>query len=166
MRSIALLLVAVTGLLAACAATPELAPAPIPSAEAAPAPVAGYDWFLSQDGDLAALAYGQADSDDLKLKFDCMAGSGRLTLLTQGAPGQTDIHLESGGDTERYPGSTEPSALHDGDLLTAEASADGPVFKRFRRLGWIAAWEGETREVYAAHPGSEKAVSDFFAVCG
>lgn len=150
--------------LTGCATTPT---APAPRADAgAPAPVEGYDWFMHVDGGEALLAYGVAESDEVKLRFDCGAGSGRLNLIAPALKDEREIHLESGGDTERYPATAEPSGLHEGDLLIAEAAADAPVFQRFRRLGWIAAWRGGEREVYAAHPGSEKGVADFFARCG
>lgn len=149
--------------LSGCATAPGT-PAVVDAA--APAPIDGYDWFMHQDGDEAMLAYGVAESDEVKLRFDCGKGSGRLHLIAPAVKGEREFHLESGGDTERYPATAEPSGLHDGDLLNADASADAPVFQRFRRLGWIAAWRDQEREVYAAHPGSEKGVEDFFSACG
>lgn len=150
--------------LAACATRPD-APAPVVEASA-PAPIDGYDWFMHADEQEAMLAYGVANSDDLKLRLDCAPASGRLRLTTPAAGSDREIFLESGGDAERYAAVAEPSGIHDGDLLIAEAAAADPVFLRFRRLGWIAAWHGDQREVYAAHPGSQKGVSDFFAACG
>ena len=149
--------------LAACATRPE---APASVQQAAPAPVDGYDWFMHAEGDEAVLAYGVANSDDLKLRLDCTPASGRLRLTAPAAGAERAIALESGGDTERYAAAAEPSGIHDGDLLIAEAAVADPVFQRFRRLGWIAAWRGGHRDVYAAHPGSRKGVSDFFAACG
>mgnify|MGYP006211102945 CR=1 FL=1 len=32
----------------------------------------------------------------------------------------------------------------------AQARSDAPVFQRFRRLGWIAVWDGDERHAYAA----------------
>lgn len=162
---LAILSVALTAAaLSACATSPR-PPAPVADA-AAPAPIDGYDWFMHQDGGEAMLAYGVADSDEVKLRFDCGKGTGRLHLIAPAVKGERQFHLESGGDTERYPASLEPSGLHDGDLMNGEAPADAPVFQRFRRLGWIAAWRGQDREVYAAHPGSEDKVEAFFSVCG
>lgn len=164
MRLHPLLALTLLAALAACATTPT---APSPRADAAaPAPVEGYDWFMHVDGGEAMLAYGVAQSDEVKLRFDCGVGSSRLNLIAPAMKGEREIHLESGGDTERYAAVAEPSGLHEGDLLIAEAAADAPVFQRFRRLGWIAAWRGGGREVYAAHPGSQKRVADFFARCG
>lgn len=161
---LAILSVALTAAaLSACATSPR---PPAPVAAAAPAPIDGYDWFMHQDGGEAMLAYGVADSDEVKLRFDCGKGTGRLHLIAPAVKGERQFHLESGGDTERYPASLEPSGLHDGDLVNGEAPADAPVFQRFRRLGWIAAWRGQDREVYAAHPGSKDKVEAFFSVCG
>ena len=77
-----------------------------------------------------------------------------------------EIHLESGGDTARIRAASEPSIIHDGVFLTADAAADEPVFLRFRRLGWIALWRGDEREPLAAHPQTLPQIERFFAFCG
>jgi hypothetical protein len=149
---------------AACASAPG---APGPVASSAPVPVEGYDWFLHEDGDAARLAYGLAESDDLRLGLDCRRGAGRLDLSAVAPIGaKAEIHLESGGDTERFPAKSEPSELNDGVFLTAEAKTDEPVFLRFRRVGWLALWRGDERQTYAPHPGSAERVERFFAFCG
>ena len=150
--------------LAACATRPD-APAPVVEASA-PATIDGYDWFMHADEQEAMLAYGVANSDDLKLRLDCAPASGRLRLTTPAAGPEREIFLESGGDTERYAAVAEPSGIHDGDLLIAEAAAADPVFLRFRRLGWIAIWRGEEREPLAAHPQTLPQIERFFAFCG
>ena len=132
----------------------------------APAPVADYDWFYHDDDQQASLAYGLKQSDDLRLGLECSRGAGKLELSAVAAPGIREIHLESGGDTERFRAEGEPSELHDGDFLTAEAKADLPVFQRFRRLGWLAQWQGEHREAYAAHPTTLPNIERFFSFCG
>jgi hypothetical protein len=38
--------------------------------------------------------------------------------------------------------------------------------QRFRRLAWLARWQGGQREVYVPHPGSADRVERFFAFCG
>ena len=152
--------------LSACATPATRAPDAVADS-GAPAPTLGLEWFDHKDGDALSLAYGRETSDDLRLRLDCDAGSGTLTLTApaEGADGM--IHLESGGDTERFPAVRESSGLGDGDLLIAsDVALRQPVFQRFRAVGWIAAWRGGGREVYAAHPGSQKRVADFFARCG
>ena len=168
MRKIRLPVVALTGLTAACASVAP-PPLPVPAAAVAvvavPAPTAGHDWFLSQDQATARLAYGVEASDDLKLGLDCSAGTGKVDLVVLGKTGADEIHLESGGETGRFAAESEPSQLHDGDLLTATVGADTPVLQRFRRLGWIAQWVDGQRAAYAPQPGSEVNVERFFALC-
>lgn len=164
-----LILLALGGLAlgaAACAgpSTP-LAP-PAPTASGAPQPVEGHDWFLHEDDGTARLVYGLAESDDLRLALDCRRGSGQLELSAPGEADDRRIALESGGETEIFPARAEPSELHDGVFLTARAPADAPVFQRFRRLGWLAVWQGGERQAYAPHPGSAEGVERFFAYCG
>ena len=143
--------------------TPTSAPA---SGSGAPTAVAGYDWFFHTDGDEALLAYGVEASDDLKLGLSCAKGGGKLSLEALAPAGSREIHLESGGDTERFAAHAEPSQLHEGEFLTAEAETKAPVFQRFRRLAWLARWTGERRETYVAHPGTVADVERFFAFCG
>lgn len=155
---------------AACATVEPPPPASAPAATAssgAPAPVEGYDWFYHADAGSARLAYGLAESDDLKLGFDCQHGAGRLEMVAIAEKGaKAEIHVESGGDTERFPAQAEPSQLHDGVFLSAGASTSEPVFLRFRRVGWLAQWRDGAREAYAAQPGSAPNIERFFAFCG
>lgn len=168
MRCASLLsLTALTVLMAGCA---TVAPDPASSELAstgAPQPIDGHDWFFTADGTDAKLAYGVADSDDLKLGLDCAQGSGRLNLIAsaddEAAP---EIHIESGGDTERYAAQAEPAGVHDGLILTAQAQADAPVFQRFRRLGWLAVWQGTDRQTYVPQASSRDRIEQFFAFCG
>lgn len=155
---------ALAALTSACASV-EPAVTTVAAMPSAPAPTAGYDWHLTQDAETARLAYGVEASDDLKLGLDCQPGSGTIDVTVNAQTGVREIHLESGGETERYPADGEPSQLHDGDILTARAALSDPVMQRFRRLGWIAQWVGETREVYVPHAGSEGGVERFFAFC-
>jgi len=164
-------LIVLSGLMlgaSACATveTPaELAPVVVSSG--APAPVADHDWFYHRDGEEARLAYGLAESDDLRLGLDCRQGSGRLALSAVGGPdAKPEIHVEAGGETERFAARSEPSQLHEGVFLTAEAAADAPVFQRFRRDGWLALWLNGERQAYAPHPESAPNIERFFAFCG
>ena len=164
------ILIVLTGLsLGAAACTTVEAPMTMPpeAVSSAPAPVDGYDWFYHLDEREARLVYGLAESDDLRLGLDCRAGSGRLMLSAIGGPeAKPEILVEAGGETERFPARSEPSELHDGVLLTADAAAGTPVFQRFRRLGWMALWQDGEREAYAPHPESRPNIERFFAFCG
>lgn len=149
------------------APAPAVSPPPPAAPGPAPLPVEGYDWFYSTDEDAARLAYGLAESDDLKLGLDCRRGTGRLEMVAIAEKGAApEVYVESGGETERFPASSEPSQLHDGVFLTAEASTAEPVFQRFRRVGWMAQWRDGEREAYAPQPGSKSNVERFFAFCG
>jgi len=133
----------------------------------APTPIAGYDWHFNAHPDGAALAYGVAESDDVRLSLHCETGTPGLMLYKDVEEGtEPVIHLESGGETERFPADSQPSMLSGGVILSASADPAHPVFQRFRRVGWIASWVGDRREAYAAHPGSEAAVESFFSACG
>lgn len=166
--SVVILLTGLTLGAAACATVDSAAPsAPAPDASVAPAPISGYDWFFHQDEAEARLVYGLAESDDMRLALDCARASGKLVLSALGEPGaRPEIHVESGGETRRFPARSEPSQLHEGVFLTADAVADAPVFHRFRRLGWMALWRDGAREAYAPHPGSAANIERFFAFCG
>lgn len=154
-----------TAALAACASTPPPAEPVLP--QAAPGPVEGYDWILHEDGGDARLVYGVAESDDVRIAFDCRRGEGRLAMVAL-APADAEpvILLESGGETGRFAASAEADLIHDGLILSAAADADEPVFQRFRRVAWLARWQGGEREVYVPHPGSTDRVERFFAFCG
>ncbi|MDZ4113145.1 MAG: hypothetical protein U1E18_26620, partial [Brevundimonas sp.] len=155
--------------IAACATVEPAAPgtAPPPLAGTVPAPVEGYDWFYHADDDSGRLAYGLAESDDLKLGLECMRGSGRLALHAIAEMGaKPEFHVESGGETKRFRASSEPSQLHDGVFLTATATTAEPVFQRFRRVGWLAQWRDGVREGYAPQPESASNIERFFAFCG
>lgn len=166
MRILWLPILGLVALTSACASVETPQPVETAAAPPAPAPIAGYDWHFTPEVGSARLAYGVEASDDLKLGLDCTAGSGKVDMTALGRTGDREIHLESGGDTQRFRSEGEPSQLHDGDILTATAGTSEPVLQRFRRLGWIAQWVDERREVYAPHPGSESGVERFFAYCG
>lgn len=148
--------------LGACATAPSTESV----SSGAPVPVAGLDWRLTQDGGEAKLAFGSEASDDLELAFECSTGARQVAIMAPGSDGDRELHLESGGATERYRAEAEPLGVRDGVFLTASADAKDPVLQRFRSLGWIARWQGETRETYVALPASVGAVDRFFAACG
>nr|WP_314436431.1 hypothetical protein [uncultured Brevundimonas sp.] len=129
-------------------------------------PIANHDWFFDRDREVLTLAYGVANSDDLKLQLVCQTGSGALDLAAVFDRPSRVLLLESGGDTERYPARSEPAGIHEGQYVTASAKTKDPVFQRFRRLGWIALWEGDARETMVAQPASQATVERFFAACG
>lgn len=151
--------------LAACTTTPK--PAPIATAGGSPAPLAGYDWFLNEDGAASQLVYGLQESDDVRLTLVCERADGKLEVSAHGpAGGPAEIHLESGGESERLRATSEALEISEGDWLTAMARTSDPVFQRFRKIGWIALWQGGERHAYAAHPASAGRIEQFFGRCG
>lgn len=161
-----LALAALTAALSACANGGVATLAPQTASTGAPAPTPGYDWLLDQDGQEVTLAYGQPNSDDLKLQLICQGGTGRLQLAAVFDKPARVLHVESGGDDERYPARSEPAGIHEGQYVTADATAKDPVFQRFRRLGWLALWQGDSRETLVAQPASQPNVERFFTACG
>lgn len=154
-------------LTAAACATAPIPPTNLAGGGGAPVPVAGYDWFLHQDGEAARLVFGLEESDDLKLALDCERGKGRLELSALAPKGaKPEIYLEAGGETERFAAVSEPSQLDDGLFLTAEASPKTPVFQRFAQTGWMALWRGDERQMMAGHPGADDRARRFLAFCG
>lgn len=166
MRNPSLLPMALLALTAgACATKP--AREPVTASSGSPVPLADHDWFLHTDENAARLAYGLAESDDLRLGLDCSRGSGRLSLSGMARrDDKREFLLESGGESERFAAEAEPSQLDDGVLLSAEAPADAPVFRRFRQLGWLAMWKDGVRQTYAPHPPTAPDIERFFAFCG
>ncbi len=170
MRIPALTLLFAAGLAASGCATRINETSGTPSvvaASGAPVPIDGLDWHSSVDGDEARLAYGPATSEAVDLGFSCIKQSGRLDLFAVTQTGTEGIfHLESGGDTERYPAIVEPFEPHDDLYLSGSAAASDPVFQRFRALGWIALWTRDQRRTLVAQPGSQAQIERFFAYCG
>lgn len=170
MRAPALLALSGLALSVAACATVE-APAPVSVAEpgsgGAPLPVENYDWLLVVDEDAAQLAYGLPESDHLLVGLNCGRGSGRIELVAIGGYDDAPvIVLESGGETGRFPAESEVSDLHDALIFTAATTSSEPVLQRFRRVGWLAQWQGGERDAYAPQPGSGPNIERFFAFCG
>lgn len=152
--------------LAACTTTP--APTNLTTGGlGAPAPVEGYDWFLNEDGAAAQLVYGLHESDDVRLTLACEKADGKLEVSAPGPTGgPAEIHLESGGETERLRATAEALQISEGDWMTAMARTSDPVFRRFRQVGWIALWQKGERHGYAPHPASAGRIEQFFSRCG
>lgn len=158
------LLACVTLGVGACASVRPVAVTP--AATAMPVAIAGYDWFYNADAGEARLAYGLAESDDVPLGLSCVEGSGRLELSATAPTGASEIHIESGGQTQRFPAKSEPSEIHEGVFLTADVDADAAVFQQFRRTGWLTLVQGSGRRALSPQPGSVGSIERFFGKCG
>ncbi len=163
------ILIVLSGLVlgtAACA-TDVPAPAPSPPILSPPAPIENHDWFFGTEDGQAGLTYGRDESDDIWLGLSCRRGSGRLELSRP----VDDRHpltltVESGGESARYPATSEPSELHEGVFLIAEAGTGDPVFRQFRQTGWMSVIEPNGRHAMVPHPATEPDIGRFFAFCG
>ncbi len=163
------ILILLTGLALGAAACATVEPAPVapPPTVAAPAPIENHDWFFEIEEGHAGLAYGLDESDDVWLSLSCRHGSSRLELIRPvGNDHPLTISVESGGETETYRATSEPSELHDGVYLTAAASARDPVFQRFRQTGWMTVLGPEHRDAMVPQPASAAHIEQFFAFCG
>ena len=163
-RALRWLTVGAIGAMAAACASVEPSTTTLATAAGAPSPIPHYDWHYQVDGREASLVFGVESSDDILMGMSCRAGSGKLNLFAI-VDTPSEIHLESGGDTERFTAVAETSELHDGHILSAQAPTDAPVFQRFRRLGWIASLHDGRRDLYVAHPKTAPDIDRFFAGC-
>lgn len=159
-------LIILTGLTLGAAACATVEPRPSPVASAPP-PIEYHDWFFGTEEGLAGLSYGLDESDDVWLSLTCRPGSGRLELTRPVDTGHPlTISVESGGETGTYRATSEPSELHDGVFLVAEASASDPVFRRFRQTGWMIVQGPGYRDAMVPQPGSAPHIERFFTFCG
>lgn len=167
MRAAALLMLTGLALGAAACASVEPPPATTPSIPPAPAPIENHDWFFDNDEDQAGLSYGLDESDDVWLSLHCRQDSARLELSRPvGAGHPMAISVESGGEAATYPARSEPSELHDGVFLIADAGTRDPVFQQFRRTGWMIVLGPDARDPMVPHPETETSIERFFAFCG
>ncbi|HYC73815.1 hypothetical protein [Brevundimonas sp.] len=154
---------------AACAGVETGAPPSTPPMVpvAPPAPIENYDWLSYIEGDQASLAFGLDESDDVWLALECRRGTGRLAMVAPAALDEPPfIRLEAGGEAVAYAAESEPSELHEGVFLVANASAADPVFRRFREAEWMTIEHSDGRHAMVPHPGSAARIERFFAFCG
>ncbi|MGV8928360.1 MAG: hypothetical protein ACOH1E_01285 [Brevundimonas sp.] len=167
MRAPVLILLTGLTLGATACATVEPDPASVSVAAAAPDPIDNHDWFFASEDNEAGLTYGLDESDDVWLGLSCHRGSGRLQLSRPvDSRHPLTLSLESGGETGQYPATTEPSELHDGVFLIAEAGARDPVFRQFRQTGWMVILGPDDRDAMVPHAASAPDIERFFAFCG
>jgi hypothetical protein len=176
-RVIAIALAA--GAVAGCAhnarppAAKLLRPAAVsPSAAlATPTPVSGLDWYMTNEDGTAKLAYGAANSDDVRMMMTCAKGSGKLsitrTVTAQEAGTPPILGLVSGSARGRWLATSAPAANQaDHTELTVALTTTEPTIDAFQRNGWISAINADGKtEGMAPHPG-ENAVRRFFDFCG
>ena len=139
---------------------------PTPSGQAARPPNAGF--FFNQDGDEARLAYGRANSDDVRLMLRCQAGQ-RQVEITDAAHGdarQGDSLVLIGGQARSaLPAKVETNDESGGKLATAHADSALPALDGFRRTGAIAVKLGAREYTLSATAGERADIARFFSAC-
>ncbi|MGZ3367088.1 MAG: hypothetical protein ACXWKY_20525 [Caulobacteraceae bacterium] len=125
-------------------------------------------FFFDQDGGEAKLAYGRANSDDVRLMLTCEAGK-RQVEITDAAHGQARagdmLVLTSGKARSALAASLEPNDETGGKLAIAHADPALPALDGFRRSGEIAVKLGSREYALSATAGERAGIARFFSVC-
>lgn len=140
--------------------------APAPPGVAARLPNEGF--FFNQDGGEAKLAYGRANSDDVRLMLSCQAGQ-RQVEITDAAHGEArkgdQLVLTSGKARSALAADVETNEESGGKLVIAHADSALPALDGFRRSGDIAVKLGAKAYALSATAGERTAIARFFSVC-
>ncbi len=154
-------------MLTACASMPSAtttASMALPSA--APAAMEEYDWHFERYGELAQLAYGVANSDDIPFGFSCRPGSGQVQMTATSLDAKTKtITLGTSEASQTYSARQEAAEMFDGYLLQAQTSISDPVLASFAKLGWLViAHEGKWAGL-SPQSGTKTKGQDFLSAC-
>lgn len=139
---------------------------PAPPGQTARLPQEGF--FFDQDGSEAKLAYGRANSDDVRLMLSCRAGQRQVEITeTAHGGGKTgdQLLLTSGKARSVLPASLVTNDETGGRLAIAHADAALPALEGFRRSGAIAVRLGPQAYALSATAGEKAAIARFFSVC-
>jgi hypothetical protein len=140
--------------------------APAPPGQAARLPSEGF--FFAQDGGEAKLAYGRANSDDVRLMLTCQAGK-RLVEITDAGHGEArkgDVLILTSGKTRSVlAANVEINDESGGKLAIARADPALPALEGFRRSGALAVKLGSREYALSATVGEQAAIARFFSVC-
>ena len=121
--------------------------------------VAPMAWHLSHEGDLAKLAYGVANSDQLALMMTCAPGQAQAVLYGDVKPAGPRVQKASLRAVAIDPIS---GGLEDEVRL----SVDDPSLKQLAQSGKMAV-EGDAGAFeLTATRDERKLIDDFFAYCG
>lgn len=154
-------------MLAACASMPSAtttASMALPSA--APAAMEEYDWHFERSGDLAQLAYGVANSDDIPFGFSCRPGSGQVQMTATSLDAKIKtITLGTSEASQTYAARQEAAEMFDGYLLKAQTSTSDPVLASFAKLGWLVIAHDGSWAGLSPQRGTKTAGQDFLAAC-
>lgn len=146
--------VAALGLIAVAAqsrATDTVAEAVI-----APSPMG---WHLSHEGEMAKLAYGVANSDQLALMMTCEPGAAQAVVYGDVQPASPRLIKAAVKDAAIDP-------LSGGIGDEARISLDAPVLRKLAQSGKMTV-EGDAGHFELTADGDERrVVREFFAYCG
>lgn len=121
--------------------------------------VAPMGWHLSHEGDLAKLAYGVANSDQLALIMACEPGQAQAVLYGDVKPVGPKFHKASMTNTVIDP-------LSGGLDDEVRVSIDHPSLKQLARRGKLEV-EGDAGAFELTATREERIlIGDFFAYCG
>ena len=116
-------------------------------------------WHLSHEGQLAKLAYGVANSDQLALMMTCEPGQSQAVVYGDVQPASPKLVKAS-----MAPAAIDP--LAGGLADEARISMRDPALRQFARLGKLPV-EGEAgRFELTASRDERRLIGDFFAYCG
>jgi hypothetical protein len=133
--------------------------------QAALQPGAGF--FFNQDGPMASLAYGLADSDDVSLMLECELGSRRVRISKPAdrVSGPARLILTSGDARSDLKADIEPNEESGESLASSRAPSDLPALAAFRKTGRLRVRVTGRDQTLAATPGERPIVARFFAAC-
>lgn len=116
-------------------------------------------WHLSHEGDLAKLAYGVENSDQLALMMTCEPGEAQAVLYGDVKPAGPRVQKASMRDVAIDP-------LSGGLADEVRLSVDDPSLKQLAQNGRMAV-EGDAGAFeLTATPEERKLIDEFFAHCG
>ncbi len=124
-----------------------------PDAETLPAPVMG--WHLSHEGEMAKLAYGVENSDQLALMVICEPGQAMATFYGEVQPKAARL----------VQAAVETDPLSGGDAFETRIAMRDPAMQSLARNGKIEV-EGDAGDfMLEANAGERRLIGQFFAHC-
>lgn len=115
-------------------------------------------WHLSQEGSLAKLAYGVANSDQLALMMTCEPGQARATVYGDVQPASPRLIKAS------MSAAIDP--LSGGMVDETRISVRDPAMQQLARSGKLAVTAEAGQFELSATPDERRLIGDFFAYCG
>lgn len=130
-----------------------------PTASDAETGVAPMGWHLSHEGQMAKLAYGVANSDQLALMMTCERGQTQAVVYG-------DVHPASPRLIKAATTTATIDPLSGGLADEARISMQDPAMQQLARLGKLSV-DGEAgRFELTATSEERRLIGDFFAYCG